>query len=216
MSEKIKLITLEEAKKKYPKEKDRQTKVMSYGELGGKQMYLDYGSVELKEEMKRLDDKCFFIYQDLINMNNQILNQNEIIPIDNIPSQYDFMFREAINLKRDGDYYSSLSLYQKILNACGLSAELVNGIYKTMVAAGWLAFAFEIMHIALISALQNSNSHYVQQYQSHLDELVLGANDEKKLFNYMQAVSGNPDYDNPFPYEYLKQQMVDVVKKYQR
>lgn len=90
------------------------------------------------------------------------------------------------------------------------------GLYKTFACAGLIGFAAELLPISIGIAKTNNNQYLYFNNQKHLESLINSANYEEDLMNYIRSLSGSENYVCKMPYEFLKDNIIAIIKKYQQ
>lgn len=181
----------------------------------GCMMYIDFNSKKEKEYYKKMNSIGLSLLDEITAVTNQYFLNGILINIE-IDSEFDCKVREAVEHKRQGRYLEAIECYKEIYNKCGLSEALCMGLYKTFACAGLIGFALELLTIAISIAQTNNNQYLHFNDCKHFESLMNFANDEDELFDYLRSLSGNENYESKMPYEYLKDCIIMVVKKYQR
>lgn len=210
-------LTQKEIDERYPK--DDQTfydnaMCVGWREENNCFMYLDFGNFEEKTKIKQLNNLCTEFIETLDNIVSYKYNNN--IPIDmEIPDDYREDVKTAVELKRHGNYFEALKIYNKILKEAGPSEALCIGAYKIIACAGIMGYATILLFTATGIAKMNNNTYYYQNDILHQQDLILPTNpdgNKMDLINYLKSLSGNLNYECKMPFEFMKAEIIRIVK----
>ncbi len=208
-------LTLDEVRAKYANNEGLMNEciVAVYSNRIGDNMYLDFGTREGKNKYLKIMSIAEPLVSDIVKTANDGFAKGQTFKI-NIENKYAKKLNNAVQCKRNGDFYGAVENYAKVYKKSGVSEYLCNGLFRTFCSCGLVGFAGDLLSVAIEISRVNSAQHEYESDVHLLNKIITSSLDVDKFYSTLNGFSGNINNIILFPMDYMTDQLIPLMDKY--
>ena len=210
-------LTLDEVRAKYAGNEGLMNEcvVAVYSNRIRDNMYLDFGTREGKNRYLKIMSIAEPLVSDIVKTANDGFAKGQVFKID-VENKHARKLNNAVQCKRNGDFYGALENYAKVYKKSGVSEYLCSGLFRVFCSCGLIGFAGDLLSVAIEIARVNSAQHEYENDVLILNKIITNSvsGNVDRFYAYLNGFSGNRNNVILFPMDYMTDQLIPLVEKY--